>query len=190
LTLHEIERAAILETYDSVGTIRATAEALDISVRKVHYRLKEYREQGWLEGGVTPEILQNDPTRTRVRILLAEDDDELRWALTDLLRTEGYEVVAVADGRALFEHLGAAMLLERRDHPADVIVSDVRMPGLTGMELLESVRSRGWPTPVVLMSAFGDDDIRRRADALGAAAFLDKPIDPAKLQRVIDGVMG
>jgi FixJ family two-component response regulator len=78
------------------------------------------------------------------------------------------------------------MLLERRDDPPDVIISDVRMPGLTGMQLLEKVRERGWSTPVVLISAFGDDISRSRADTLGAAAFLDKPIDVGRLQQVID----
>ncbi|HEX2675467.1 MAG TPA: response regulator, partial [Polyangiales bacterium] len=103
----------------------------------------------------------------------------------NLLKTDGYDVVAVPDGRALLEHLGAAILLEHRDAPPDVIVTDIRMPGLTGMQILESVRSRGWNTPVVLISAFADDATRRKADALGATAFLGKPIDMGELQSVI-----
>jgi FixJ family two-component response regulator len=77
------------------------------------------------------------------------------------------------------------MLLEQRDAPPDLIVSDVRMPGLNGMQLLESVRRRGWVTPVVLISACGDVEMRRKAEELGSAAFLDKPIDIPELHRVI-----
>ena len=107
-------------------------------------------------------------------------------ALGALLQARGYEVIAVPSGRAVLEHIGAAILLERRDEPPDCIISDVRMPGLTGLQLLESMRSRGWTIPIVLMSAFGDDALRARAAALGATAFLDKPIDLDRLSRVVE----
>jgi CheY-like chemotaxis protein len=65
--------------------------------------------------------------------------------------------------------------------PPDVVVADLRMPGMSGMQVLESVRTRSWNVPVVLISAFGDDEARRRARSLGASAFLEKPIDLAQL---------
>jgi DNA-binding NtrC family response regulator len=192
LTMEEIERAAILQTHTALGTVKATAQALGISERKIHYRMQRYRRLGLASGrssSVPPDPAGSEHTGLRRRVVLAEDDDELRWAMEDFLVAEGYDVVAVPDGRALLEHLGAAMLLERRDDPPDVIISDVRMPGLTGMQLLEKVRERGWTTPVVLISAFGDDVSRNRADSLGAAAFLDKPIDVSRLQQVIDAAL-
>ncbi len=181
MTLKEIERAAIVETYEAFGTVKAAAEALGISERKIHYRMKEYRDQ---EARVPAA-----PPRPSVRVLLAEDDDELRWALTDFLQAEGYQVVPVADGRTLLEQLGATLLLEDADDSADVIVSDIRMPGLTGMQVLERVRARGWTTPVVLISAFGDEETRRLATSLGANAFVSKPIDAATFHKVIEGVV-
>jgi DNA-binding NtrC family response regulator len=194
LTLKEIESSVILQTYEALGTVKATAHVLGISPRKIHYRLKEYRKQTHLRERELLLREQNLDATARarlmqLRVLLAEDDDDLRWALSDLLKTDGYDVVAVADGRALLEHLGAAMLLEQRDAPPDLIISDIRMPGLTGMQLLECVRNRGWSTPVVLISAFGDDDTRRQAQALGATAFLGKPIDMNELQTVIQRVV-
>jgi DNA-binding NtrC family response regulator len=180
MTLKQIERAAILESHEAFGTVKATAEALGISERKVHYRLKEYRR----EEGATSDGVQ----RASVRVLLAEDDDELRWVLTDFLRAEGYEVVSVPDGRTLLERLGAKVLLGE-DGSADVIVSDVRMPGLTGMQVLERVRAHGWTTPVVLISAFGDPETRRLASTLGANAFVAKPIDAATFHKVIEDVV-
>jgi CheY-like chemotaxis protein len=136
----------------------------------------------------TYEVTQDGAETERsggVRVLLAEDDDELRWALSDFLRSEGYDVIAVRDGRAVLERLGATMLLEGRDFPADIIVSDLRMPGLTGMQILENVRAQGWRTPVILMSAFGDEEVRKRATELGAKAFLPKPVDVALFQTLL-----
>ena len=186
LTLRELERRAILASYEAAGSVKAAAEVLGISVRKLHYRLREYRATGYLPGRPRPASSEVRSEAAKLRVLLAEDDDDLRWALADFLRMEGYDVIAVADGRALLEQLGAAMLLEDRASPADVIVSDVRMPGLTGMQLLESVRSRGWKLPVVLMSAFGDEELARRASDLGAKAFLHKPFDERDLRRAIE----
>ncbi len=182
LTLQEVERAAILQTYEALGTVKAAANALCISERKIHYRLKEYRHDHPID---TFESETAGGTPSSIRVLLAEDDDDLRWALTDFLREEGFEVVAVPDGRAVLERLGAAVLLERRNTPADIIVTDLRMPGLDGMQILESVRARGWSMPVVLMTAFADERLRKRALALGADAFLSKPVDVDTFQNTL-----
>jgi len=192
-TLREIECEAILGTYEALGTIRGAAEVLGVSERKIHYRLKEYRQEGRIPSRTGPQVQGADAPDLIMaagpRVLLAEDDDELRWALAEFLEGSGYRVYAVRDGRALLEHLGAAMLFEKRDAPPDVIIADIRMPCLSGMQLLENVKGCGWATPVVVMSAFGDDDARKRAASLGAAAFLDKPIDTDHLQRILREVV-
>jgi DNA-binding NtrC family response regulator len=188
MTMAEIERAAILETYEALGTVKATARALAISERKIHYRLKGYRDHGPERDDLpvlrSASLEEQMRVAAAVRILLAEDDDDLRWALSDFLVAKGFEVTAVHDANAILEHVGSASV-DPNERAADVIISDVRMPGLTGIELLETIRNRGWTRPVVLMSAFGDDAIRQRACSLGATAFLAKPIDTAALQRVI-----
>jgi len=58
-----------------------------------------------------------------------------------------------------------------------VILSDINMPGMDGLELLRQVRLRRPELPVLMVTAYGDDERRRRADELGAAAFLTKPVD-------------
>jgi DNA-binding NtrC family response regulator len=191
MTLKEVERAAILETYDALGTVTGAASVLDISPRKIHYRLSEYKRQGYLPSkeratAQPPQVVE--PTaadgQRAPRILLAEDDDDLRWALSDLLKSEGYDVVAVPDGRVFLEQLGSAVLLGQAALPADVIVTDVRMPGLTGMQILERIRERGWSIPVVVISAYADRETRAQAERLGAS-FLHKPLDFGALQRII-----
>jgi len=192
LTMKEAERAVILQTYQALGTVDATAEMLRISARKIHYRLREYRQQQQLCSTVTPASEStNDEHANRpiVRVLLAEDDDELRWALEDSLKSEGYEVIAVPDGNAVLNHLGAALLLEQREAPPDVVITDLRLPGFTGMHLLEAIRGKGWTVPVVVISAFGDESTRARARKLGATAFLDKPLETEELTAVIQNAL-
>jgi DNA-binding NtrC family response regulator len=191
MTLRELEREAILRTYEAVGTAKGTAEVLGISLRKVHYRLKEYREEGYLP----PRGAQAGQARfssteliapLRPRLLLAEDDDELRWALEALLEGDGYEVLSVASGNALMEHLPSESGAGRRP---DVIVTDLRMPGINGLQVLEGARKRGVTSPVILISAFGDEETRAHAERLGATAFLDKPLDIEELQHALQRVV-
>ncbi len=186
-TMKEIERAAILETYEALGTVKATAEMLGISERKIHYRLKSYRTEHTAAQVSAVERANVDGERGRARVLLAEDDDELRWLLTDVLKAEGHEVVAVSDGSALLAHLGPSLLVGRRGAPPDIIITDIRMPGASGLQVLEKVRARSGDLPVVLITAFGDADTKRQADALGATALLNKPLDIDQLQKVVRG---
>lgn len=110
------------------------------------------------------------------RLLLAEDDPELRRMMARALRRRGYAVVEAHDGRELVEVLLRAVTGERGLMPA-LIVSDVRMPGHTGLEVLARLRRIDWRTPVILLTAFGDPETHAEAERLGAAALLDKPFD-------------
>jgi CheY-like chemotaxis protein len=122
----------------------------------------------------------------RPRILLAEDDPNLRAFLTLLLTTDGYEVIEVSDGGKLGEYI-AGHFLRYGDSPlpVDLIVTDVRMPGLTGLDILQELRRVGSSTPVILMTAFGSDEIHARARRLGAAATLDKPFEIDDLRMLV-----
>ena len=118
------------------------------------------------------------------RILLAEDDAEMRSMLSTALRSDGYEVVEASSGSDLLEEI--SMLLFRGEAiPADLIVSDERMPGLLGSEVLAGLRRARWPTPFVLITGFGDDDTHREAFRLGASAVFDKPFDLDELRRTV-----
>lgn len=108
-------------------------------------------------------------------ILLAEDDREMRRLLEWRLSRDGYEVQSCTNGFELLGHIDSASNREARKF--DLIVSDIRMPGFTGMEILEYVNSNGGRPPIVLITAFGDDDTRAKAEQLNAATILDKPFD-------------
>ncbi|WP_437753824.1 response regulator [Sorangium sp. So ce1389] len=118
------------------------------------------------------------------RVLLAEDDRELRRLLATALRRDGYEVLEARDGNHLLELMGES-LVSSGGTPPDLVVSDVRMPGRSGMELLAGLRREDWSTPVVLITAFGDPETHAEAYRLGADAVLDKPLDVDDLRIVV-----
>jgi len=108
------------------------------------------------------------------RILVAEDDDEMRLLLVWSLRWEGYDVVQCRDGMELLDTLSKAIVEGEAERLA-LVISDIRMPGITGLEILRGLQlSKKFP-PMVLITAFGDDETHAEADRLGAAALFDKP---------------
>lgn len=114
-------------------------------------------------------------------VLLAEDDVELRKLIATTLRADGYEVVEAANGMELLDAL--ELMLSRR--LPDAIVSDVRMPLLSGMDVLAVIRASSTEIPVILITAFGDVDTHGEAHDLGAVAILDKPFDMSALTTLL-----
>ncbi len=106
------------------------------------------------------------------RILVIDDDDGLRDSLQLLLSAEGYEVAGAEDGEAALRQVERA--------PFDVILCDLRMPGLDGMELLPELVRRLPSTPILMMSAYGTDELALEAIHRGAYDYLAKPFQPAE----------
>lgn len=123
---------------------------------------------------VSPEELSR-----RSHVLLAEDDTDLRRLLAGALEQEGYHVRQVGSGRELREELEVA---PGQPLAVDLIVSDVRMPGFSGLDVLSFLRQRDWATPVLLITAFGDEAVHQEAHRLGAAAVIDKPFELDELR--------
>jgi DNA-binding response OmpR family regulator len=109
-------------------------------------------------------------------VLLADDDDDLREVLALGLRMHGFEVLEVVDGNELCAHLRACLV------PPDVIVSDVRMPGMTGLDVLQSARLLD-EVPLILMTGAPVS----RADVLrsGVATVLAKPFELGDLLQAV-----
>jgi DNA-binding response OmpR family regulator len=123
---------------------------------------------------------------TRAPILLAEDDDELRRVIARTLRDEGYEITEASNGFDLLDRIEAAIAWGGRAHPPiSLIISDVRMPGMTGIDVLSILRCAYWATPVILMSAFADSTMRLEAAELGAAAVIAKPFEFDELKTAV-----
>ena len=107
---------------------------------------------------------------THPHILLAEDDDALRELLDFALTRAGYLVTCCTNGLDLLERL------EEGD-PFDLIISDLRMPALTGLEVLECQFDNRQRPPFICMTAFGDQKTHAQAQRFGAATTIDKPFD-------------
>jgi DNA-binding NtrC family response regulator len=121
------------------------------------------------------------------RIVVADDDDAMRALCAAQLRDDGYQVIEARNGAELvraihrFEHAGVRL---------DLILTDVRMPGFDGLEVLEYLKYARLSVPVIVMTAFGDARVHREAEDLDAALVLDKPFDMEELGAHVARVVG
>ncbi len=111
------------------------------------------------------------------RILIVDDDAAMRRALTEVLGRGGFTVEQAPSGQHGIERLSG--------EPFDLVVSDLRMPGLGGLNLLREVRRRHPALPVILITAFGTIEDAVSAMKLGAYDFLTKPFSPQDLLRLV-----
>ena len=125
-----------------------------------------------------PEVAVADE-QTALHVLIVDDVQEFREMYARYLSHEGLGVTTALDGR---EALAVA-----RQYPPDAIVLDLAMPGMGGREFLKQARSdtRLAGIPIVMISAYGDEEKAQELLALGADAFLDKPCVPSHLLREI-----
>ncbi|MBX3128730.1 MAG: sigma-54-dependent Fis family transcriptional regulator [Polyangiaceae bacterium] len=111
-------------------------------------------------------------------VLVIDDEPNARTALAEILKEEGYTVETAADGfkgLSRFDEFGP-----------DLVLTDLKMPGMDGVELLRKLRERGTATPVVLMTAFGAVETAVSAMREGADDYLTKPLNTDELVLVID----
>jgi two-component system, response regulator, stage 0 sporulation protein F len=129
--------------------------------------------------------LTQHPRTAPARVLLAEDDRDLRELLATAFREDGFDVVEASDGRALLDCLAQALSADGNLESFDVIVSDIRMPAYTALDIMEGVRSVLRRSRIILTTAFGDRATHERAKELGAAAVFDKPFDIDELRLAV-----
>ncbi|MEJ5976842.1 response regulator [Novosphingobium sp. PS1R-30] len=109
-------------------------------------------------------------------IAVVDDDPDVRRSLDSLLRSAGIACRSFAC---------AADLLAADEAAFDCVVTDINMPGMTGLELQAEMARRGWHHRVILMTAYATAATREQGIAAGATAFLTKPIDPDQLLEAI-----
>jgi DNA-binding response OmpR family regulator len=128
----------------------------------------------------SPEVKRNEPKARRPQILLAEDTDEMRDVLALRLRQQGYSVTECRNGAELVAELGDYLEnipAEASKRRFDLIISDIRMPGVFGLSVVEGAADCHNFPPTILITAFGDDETHAKARQFGVAAMLDKPFD-------------
>ncbi len=116
-----------------------------------------------------------------IRVLLAEDDANLRQGLIDLLEGEGYTVYAVGDGRqalAYFQH-----------EPLDLVLLDVMMPEMSGYDVCREIRKNDSHTPIIMLTAKGEEIDKVVGLELGADDYVTKPFGLHELRARISAVL-
>lgn len=113
----------------------------------------------------------------------------MRRLVVEALRKDGHDVDEVPDGGRLLVRMAEMFHRDPTLSEIDVVVSDVRMPVCNGLELLEKLADARWNVQFVLMTAFGDDDTRRRAERVGAIVF-DKPLSLQTLRAAVRELAG
>ena len=108
------------------------------------------------------------------RIVIIDDDDSLRRVLEYSLQVAGYAVAAAASGEE-----GLALCSEQRP---DLVISDLQMPGMDGMQVLQDVKRQHPETPIIMITAFGTVELAVAAMKAGAYDYLTKPFNRDELQ--------
>jgi DNA-binding NtrC family response regulator len=115
------------------------------------------------------------------RVLFVDDEEAVRASWNRYLTQQGFDVVTAEDGQRAVNQLSNA--------PVDVVISDLRMPGLDGLELLAWVHDRKPDTRFILLTGYGNEEVERKARALGAFEYLNKPISPEALSAIVTAAL-
>jgi DNA-binding response OmpR family regulator len=124
------------------------------------------------------------------KILLVEDDFELRSILAGALRRDGFAVVEAGDGDEALEWLGPGVLDGVARRLPALVVSDIRMRHFSGLEIVQCLQLTRRRVPVILITGFGDPDTHVLAHALGASCVLDKPFHVEDLLGAVHRLLG
>lgn len=115
----------------------------------------------------------------RKQVLIADDEEDISWAISRSLQKSNLDldVTCVNDGDAAWD------LVSRKSF--DLIVSDLRMPGRSGFEVVAEVRRRQPLAKAIIITAYGSQDIMEHAEALGSFFYIEKPFDVGYLKQLI-----
>src|SRR3954468_13205475 len=115
-----------------------------------------------------------------ISVLVVDDEEDSRGLLTSLLETLGYRVEAAGSGQEALGRLSAVA------GTPDLVVLDVVMPGVDGMETLRRYREAGGRQPVIMVSGLDEAQVAMQAMRLGASEYITKPFNPEELREVME----
>jgi len=108
------------------------------------------------------------------KVLIVDDDPAVRKSFDRVLSGKGYAVITAGSGEEAVRKLN--------EEKYDIVYSDIRMPGMSGLEVAENVKARRPWTPVVIITGYGTDAAEARAKAAGVSSFLHKPLSPEMIE--------
>jgi len=121
-----------------------------------------------------------------VKILIVDDESGTRNALKTGLTSFGYQVLAAAGAPEALKIIESSINMVE---PVEIMVTDLRMPGMNGLELIRSAKKMSSGLAAILMTAYGDDHIREEVTNLGRCGYIDKPFVPGTLLNMIEEIV-
>jgi len=118
------------------------------------------------------------------RLLIVDDEESLTFSLYQsfILSKKDYEVATANSGEEALDKM--------KQNPYDLILTDIFMPGISGLDLLKKVKSN-WPkTDVIVMTAYGSDEKKEEAAKLGSKHYVEKPFDMKNLKELVFNILG
>ncbi|MCK6560879.1 sigma-54-dependent Fis family transcriptional regulator [candidate division KSB1 bacterium] len=112
------------------------------------------------------------------KVLIVDDEESVRYSFKKLLRAPAYEVLEACDGEQA--------LIRLKAETPDLVILDIQMPGLSGLEVLQQIKSFAPRTPVLIITAYGSSDRVIAAMKHGAYEYIEKPFDIPRMQALID----
>lgn len=116
--------------------------------------------------------------KNKISVLIVDDEEMMRNLLEKILSSEGYKIRTAEDGVVALEM--------QREEPSDIIISDMKMPRMTGFELLKEVKNEFPQVGVIIMTAFGDSYTIKDALLLGADEYITKPFKSYELSMIVE----
>ncbi len=116
-----------------------------------------------------------------MKILVVDDEEGARELFNTILTDEGYHVTLAVSGEDAVSRLKADSF--------DLIVTDIKMPGMDGLQLLQEIRKSGMRSDVIMVTAYGEVESYLKAMSLGAAEYINKPIRIKELKRIVHKVL-
>jgi CheY-like chemotaxis protein len=108
------------------------------------------------------------------KVLVVDDDPAVRKSIDRVLTSKGYAVITAENGEEAMRKLN--------EEKYDLVYTDIRMPGMSGLDVAEQVKARKPWTPVVIITGYGTDAAQARAKAAGVASFVHKPLSPEMIE--------
>jgi DNA-binding NtrC family response regulator len=115
---------------------------------------------------------------SKKRILVVDDDESLRWVTQAQLQQSGYDVAAAANAASALEQI--------RNQPADLVITDLKMPGMSGLDLLKEIRASYPEIIVIMVTAFGTVENAVEAMKAGAYDYITKPVNMDELRLIVN----
>jgi FixJ family two-component response regulator len=110
-------------------------------------------------------------------VAIVDDDESVQRALQDLIESDGLSALCFGSAEQFLD--------SRARHKAACLIADIRMPGMSGLELQAKLKAERCPLPIIFITAHGDAEMRIRAVGEGAVEFLNKPFDDAVLLQIV-----